>query len=85
MKKIQAYFENENDAEAAKAKLQTIHIQNESVEKVPSDDKKIRFDILDISPQEDSRPHVLQFEVEETNLDEANRIINDSKGHLLKE
>ena len=37
MKAIQAYFQTENDAESAKASLQSLSVEQESVEAIPED------------------------------------------------
>lgn len=88
MKKIQAYFKNENDAEDVKAKLQALKVENVLVEKIPETNHKIMELIRDLfHPSEDDEhlAQVLQLEVAEEDYEEANTIVKESNGYISKQ
>ncbi|MDC3412114.1 hypothetical protein NC797_01555 [Aquibacillus sp. 3ASR75-11] len=84
MKKIQAYFTNENDAESVRAKLQTLNVENVTVEEIPENSNIIR-DLIHPEEGDQQLPQVLQLEVVEEDYQEATAILKESSGHMIVE
>ncbi|WP_077624624.1 hypothetical protein [Sediminibacillus massiliensis] len=88
MKRIQAYFQNENDAEDAKTSVSTLKVENVSVERIPENHNRIE-DIIKkiIEPNKNGghSPQVLQFDVAEEDYPEADKIVKESRGHISME
>lgn len=88
MKHIEAYFETENDAASVKAKLETYHIEDETVEKVPSDNDpfaKLLLNFFKPNSSDGFRPYLLQFKVSEDDYEEANQIVKNNSGYIKKQ
>ena len=90
MHKILAYYRTEDDAESAKAKLETLEVHNLTVEKIPDDSNEFVDVIRDIFTDDDRyedehAPQVLRFEVTNDDVAEANRIVKESEGYISRE
>ncbi|SEA81087.1 hypothetical protein SAMN05421743_108175 [Thalassobacillus cyri] len=86
MKRIQAYFQNEDQAEGVRAKLQALRADNVLVEPIPEDNHEMT-DVLQgvFSPREEGSNHerqVLTADVSEEDYDRVRLIIKESNGHL---
>ncbi|WP_181347083.1 hypothetical protein [Thalassobacillus sp. CUG 92003] len=89
MKRIQAYFNNEDHAEGARIKLQSLEgVHGASVEKIPDENNELVDMLKDLLvPEEDEehRPQVLTFEVEEDDYANAHQVVKESKGYVSDE
>jgi hypothetical protein len=82
MKKIQAYFENETDAQNARNRLKTINVEDGMLEKVP-DGRNISDVAGDLfSGEKHNDSHMLQFHVSEDNHDQAHSILKEHNGRV---
>lgn len=88
MQRVQAYFRNENEAEDAKASLQTLNARDVMVEKVPESNRNLWDLIRDTFSGSNSfdedhhNPHVVEFQVEEEGYHKAKEIIREKNGHI---
>ncbi|WP_226037885.1 hypothetical protein [Aquibacillus saliphilus] len=86
MRNIQAYFKTENDAESVRASLESIHVENESVERIPTDHHELIEIIIDIfkpeSREDEFSPYLVQFDVSETDFEEASNIVKNNRGYI---
>ncbi|MFG6114879.1 hypothetical protein ACGTN9_06795 [Halobacillus sp. MO56] len=86
MKRIQAYFQNEDQAEGVRAKLQALRAENVTVEPLPEDNDEMP-ELLQsaFSPREVGSNHtqqVLIADVAEQDYDRVTSIIKESNGHM---
>ncbi|MFA9560247.1 hypothetical protein ACERII_23295 [Evansella sp. AB-rgal1] len=104
--RIHAYFKSENDAEAAKATIQQLHVSHVLVDSIPEKKEKsfilppLNYSTADsLAParapakaymllnvnKDDSRlslTHVLEFQVEEDDLDKALEQLRSNKAYI---
>ena len=89
MKKIEAYYKTENNAESAKAKLETLKVDNVLVERISDPATKNKFTeiIKDMfTAEEDSHdPQILHAEVAEEDFAEASKIVQESAGYISED
>ncbi|WP_152526235.1 hypothetical protein [Thalassobacillus devorans] len=88
MKRIQAYFQNEDQAEGVRAKLQALRADRVSVEPIPEENSEMT-DLLQgiFSPREEKDNHqrqVLTADISEEDYDRVASIIKESNGHLAE-
>jgi hypothetical protein len=85
MKKIQAYFKNENDAESVRTKLRTLNVEDGMIEKVPNG-RNLTDIVSDLFGGEDhsraGNPYVYEFMVSEDDHDKARTIVQDHYGYI---
>ncbi|MFC4557740.1 hypothetical protein ACFO3D_05900 [Virgibacillus kekensis] len=83
---IDAYFRTENDAESAKASLETLKVENSSVEPVTEELRNKLIEILRdmfTTPDEDPHhPYLLHAEVKQEDFQEAVDVVKKGKGFI---
>ncbi|WP_430790636.1 hypothetical protein VBD025_06990 [Virgibacillus flavescens] len=86
MKKLEAYYRTESNAETAKAKLETLKVENVFVERIPEMERSGLMDIIkDMftdKMKDNHDPQVLYADVAEADFAEATRIVKESEGHV---
>jgi hypothetical protein len=89
VKRIQAYFKNENDAESVKAKLQSLNVNNATVEEIPENNDGILDIFRDLIVLDESDKQqltqVLQFEITEEDYQKANAMVKESDGYISRD
>ncbi|WP_456272356.1 hypothetical protein [Bacillus sp. AK031] len=85
MKKVEAYFKNENDAEGVRTKLRTLNVEDGMIEKVPNG-RNLTDIVSDLFGGEEHRrgdnPYVYKFTVSEEDHDKARTIVQDHYGYI---
>ncbi|MGM0846596.1 MAG: hypothetical protein ACQEUT_16600 [Bacillota bacterium] len=81
MRKVQAYFENETEAQNARDKLKSINVEDGMLEKVP-DGRSISDVAGDLFSGEKHEEHVLNFHVSEENHQKAGAIVKKHNGRV---
>ncbi|ASK62553.1 hypothetical protein CFK37_10535 [Virgibacillus phasianinus] len=87
MSKIEAYYRTENDAESAKAKLETFKVGDVIIERVPDASRngfieQMKNIFADVDASEQHDPQILQADIAEEDFAEANRIVQESEGYF---
>ncbi|MBM7551620.1 hypothetical protein [Thalassobacillus pellis] len=89
MRRVNAYFENENHAEGVTARLQALRVENVTVEEIPEDNNNLVELFKRLVRAEDEahthKPQLLSFEVVDEDYAKAKKIIEDSKGRISEE
>ncbi|WP_404454893.1 hypothetical protein LG329_06485 [Virgibacillus necropolis] len=89
MAKIDAYYRTENNAESAKAKLETLKVEKVLVERITEPSKsgviEIMKNLFTVDDNETHDPQVLHVEVAEEDFEEAGKIVQESEGYISKE
>lgn len=89
MQKIYAYFKTESNALSAKATLETLKVEKTLVEQVTGPDRNMLMEFLEAifadDDQDNHDPQLLHAEVMEEDFEEANKIVQESKGYISKE
>ncbi|WP_085506059.1 hypothetical protein [Thalassobacillus devorans] len=88
MKRIHAYFQNEDQAEGVRAKLQALRADNILVEEMPDDNHEMIGILKSVfSPREDGDKYpmqVLTADIAEEDYDRVVAIVHDNHGHIEK-
>jgi hypothetical protein len=88
MQRVQAHFRNENEAEDAKASLQTLRVRDVLVERVPETNRNLWDLIRDTFSRKGAfnedhhEPHVVEFQVEEEDYPLAKDVIKKNNGYI---
>lgn len=89
VQRIDAYFRTENNAESAKAELETLKVGKVFVERITEPSKsgvmEIIKNIFTIDDSENHDPYVLHVEVAKEDFEEADKIIQESEGYISME
>lgn len=90
MKKIEAYYKTENNAESAKAKLETLKADNVLVERISDPATKNKFteiikDMFTAEEEDSYDPQILRAEVAEEDFAEASKIVQESDGYISED
>ncbi|QDP41366.1 hypothetical protein [Radiobacillus deserti] len=86
MDKLSAYFQNENDAVDVQTKLQTLKVDNLTVEEVPESHTGILDTLRELlnsgDDETDHTPYKVLFEVAEEDSNRALAIIEENGGYI---
>ncbi|ASN04526.1 hypothetical protein [Virgibacillus necropolis] len=90
VKKMDAYYRTESNAESAKAKLETLKVEKVLVERVPDSSRNGLMEVIKNMFTDDTKDHhhdpqILHVEVADEDFAEANKIVQESEGFISKE
>ncbi|SEA31766.1 hypothetical protein SAMN05421743_1042 [Thalassobacillus cyri] len=87
MKRIHAYFNNEEQAEGVKSRLQSLHADNITLGSIPKDNNElieVLRSLFFLKKNDDHSMHVLKTDLAEEEYDRVKAIVKESNGIFLK-